>query len=151
MSIRTIAFFVIALLLAMAPTTQAQQVPTGTVSAEPAPITLSGSGQQITNRFLLEAGLTIFRLRNSGERHFSATLMDGNGEYLSLLANTTGTFDGSTPVGVEVAGEYVVDVSSSGRWVIVAEQPRPTLAPPVPLTLTGPGQQATQFLTILAG
>lgn len=115
------------------------------------PIQLSGSGQQASQKFTLGEGLSIFRMTHSGQGNFSIWLLDSNGEKVELLVNVIGSFNGSKAVRVNTPGEYVLDVQASGGWTVKIEQPRPTTAPSVPKTLSGRGQQASEFITLNSG
>jgi hypothetical protein len=110
---------------------------------EPQPITLSGAGKEVTSRFRLEKGLSVFNMKHEGSSNFILWLMDTFGQNKELLANEIGSFQGSTALGITSAGDYVMDITADGSWNIRVEQPRPTTGPPLPLTLTGTGHKAT--------
>jgi hypothetical protein len=120
---------------------------------EPAPINLSGVGQQATRAFELETGLAIFRMTHQGDGHFSTTLLDSNGNRTagmdSLLANVVGPFDGSRAIQAE-SGQHVMDVSASGPWTIKIEQPRPSSASET-TRFDGNSQAATEFFALSRG
>jgi hypothetical protein len=120
---------------------------------EPAPINLSGVGQQATGPFDLESGLAIFWMTHQGDGHFSSTLLDSNGNRTagmeSLLANVVGPFDGSRVIQAE-SGQHVIDVSASGPWTIMIEQPRPSSAPETS-RFDGNSQAATDFFELSQG
>jgi hypothetical protein len=86
-----------------------------------APITVSGTGQKATEKFMLEKGLVVFKMTHSGGGHFSVTLLDSNGDYIALLANEVGAFDGSKAEKINKSGEYLFDVSADGAWTISTE------------------------------
>lgn len=121
------------------------------VPPEPAPIVLSGTGQQASQKFTLENGLSVFRMTHDGTSNFSITLMDGEGRRIELLVNEIGRFDGSKAVGISGKGEYLLDISASGGWTVTIERPRPETAVGKPITLKGTGQQASSFVKLDKG
>jgi len=121
------------------------------VMPEPALIELSGTGQQASQKFTLENGLSIFKMTHSGTSNFSITLMDSDGQRVELLVNEIGKFDGAKAVGVSKKGEYVLDISANGNWTIKIEQPRPTSAQSEAQTFTGIGQQVTPIFNLDKG
>lgn len=108
------------------------------------PQTFNGKSQAVTPKFTLEGGLSIFRMKHQGTANWAPKLLDSEGNPVELLANEIGKFDGAKAVQVE-AGEYVIDVTANGAWEIVAEQPRPIEAPPLPAALSGSGQTVSAF------
>lgn len=121
------------------------------VIPEPAPIELSGTGQQASQKFTLENGLSIFKMTHSGTSNFSITLMDSDGQTVELLVNEIGKFDGSKAVGIEKKGEYVLDISANGKWTVDITQPRPNSPQSEAQTFTGTGQQATLIFNLDKG
>lgn len=118
---------------------------------EPAPIELSGTSQQATQKFTLEIGLSIFKMTHAGTSNFAITLMDSDGQRIELLVNEIGKFDGAKAVGIAKNGEYILDVSANGKWTVKIEQPRPTTAESKPKTFTGTGQQVSPFVKLDKG
>jgi len=86
-----------------------------------APINLSGNGQQASEKFTLPKGLATFKMKYSGQSHFSIFLLDGDGDKIELLVNEIGGFDGSKAVKVRRAGTYLLDVSADAPWSVVIE------------------------------
>jgi len=118
---------------------------------EPGPINLSGTGQQASQKFILEKGLSIFRITHSGQSHFGIWLLDENGNNVELLVNKIGTFNGAKAVSINKKGTHILDISADGQWTVKIEQPRPTIAPSIPKTFTGVGQQVSGFMIIPKG
>ena len=116
-----------------------------------ADITLSGSGDTVTERFELSSGIAIFHMTYDGDRNFIVTLYTSAGEMVDLLANEIGSYSGSSLVGVTGGplraseGEHYLEVKASGPWEIVVEHPKATSAPSTPLTLTGSGDEVKAF------
>ena len=130
-------------------TTPALEAPTATPTPEP--ITLSGTGQEATSKFSLETGLSVFRMNHDGDRNFIVWLLNDEGDQIDLLVNKIGEFDGSKAVGITKQGDYILDISADGSWTITIEQPRPSYASPVPKTLKGTGQQASEMFYLDTG
>jgi hypothetical protein len=121
------------------------------VIPEPAPIELSGTSQQATQKFTLESGLSIFKMTHAGTSNFAITLMDSDGQRVELLVNEIGKFDGAKAIGIAKRGEYILDISANGKWTVKIEQPRPTTAESKPKTFTGTGQQVSPFIKLDKG
>ena len=133
------------------PTTTPTPSSTSTSTDEsPKPITLSGSGQQASSKFILSSGLSVFKMTHSGSGNFAVELLDSNGKTVELLANTIGSFNGSKAVGIQSNGTYLLNITASGKWTVTIEQPRPTSAPNV-TDFSGKSQTATQLFTLSAG
>jgi len=116
----------------------------------PVPITLSGTGQQASEMFYLDEGLVVFEMTHDGDGYFGIWLLDDEGGRIDLLVNEGGDFNGSKAVGINKAGIYLLDISADGNWTITIEQPRPSTAP-VPKTLNGTGQQASEMFYLDEG
>jgi hypothetical protein len=120
------------------------------IKPAPAPITISGNGQQASQRFNLDQGLSIFTMQNTGQSNFIVHLLDSNGNTVDGLANEIGNFSGSKAEHISNAGSYLFDVDSDGPWTITITQPRPTSAQS-PSSLNGRGPQATSFFSLPQG
>jgi len=118
---------------------------------EPEVIKLSGTGQQASQKFNLENGLSVFRMTHAGTSNFAITLLDSAGENVELLVNEIGKFSGSKAAGIEKKGEYVLDVSANGSWTVEIEQPRSNSAQSEAQTFTGTGQQVTPIFNLEKG
>lgn len=117
------------------------------INAQTSPSDLSGTGQQATQKFSLDSGLSIFHMTHSGQHNFAVWLLDSSGNRVELLANEIGGFNGVKAVGVTTSGEYLLDIAADGDWTVKVEQPRPTTAPSVPQNFTGKGQQTSEFFS----
>jgi PKD repeat protein len=110
----------------------AQATTTETISVEPytpppAPTptpteSFSGSGQQVTALFRLTAGLAIFRMTHTGNSNFIIVLEDDTGDWVELLVNEIGSFNGATSVHIEDTGWFMLDISADGAWTVTIEQ-----------------------------
>ncbi len=116
----------------------------------PSPINISGTGQQASQKFNLEQGLSIFTMQNSGQSNFIVQLLDSNGNTIGTLANEIGNFSGSKALNIANDGSYLFNVDSDGPWSITITQPRPISAPPMS-AFNGHGPQATAFFTLSQG
>ncbi len=76
----------------------------------------SGAGQEATDLFSLDAGLTVFQMEHQGPGDFTVRLLDEQGGLVEELARATGPFRGSKAVGVPRSGRYLLDVNATGRW-----------------------------------
>lgn len=124
--------------------------PTATPVVIP-PIELKGKGQQVTSKFPLQVGLSVFNMHYEGRGNFAAILFDQNGTRLELLANTINDFDGASAVRIEKNLEYVLEVHAETDWTIKIEQPRVSSADPTPRSFKGTGQRASPFFTLGPG
>jgi hypothetical protein len=136
---------------ALTPTPTLTPTPAPTLTPAPTPTSLSGTGQEATQKFALEKGLSIFRMTHDGDANFAIWLLDNEGDRIELLVNEIGEFDGSKAVGIKNQGDYILDISADGRWAITIEQPRPSSASSVPKTLKGKGQQASEVFYLNTG
>jgi hypothetical protein len=119
--------------------------------SEPEPIILSGNGQEATSKFILEKGLTIFNMKHDGTSNFAVWLMDSSGRRVDLLVNEIGEFDGSKAIGIENAGQYILDIDANGNWEVEIKQPRPITGSSIPKTITGVGQKVTELFYLNTG
>ena len=115
------------------------------------PIVLTGSGQQATDLFELEAGLTIINMTHQGQANFIVDLLDEQGQNIGPLgiANVIGSFEGSTAVQTK-AGQHLLDVEADGPWEITVEQPRPDEVPAT-RQFSGDSKQATELFQLSGG
>jgi hypothetical protein len=125
--------------------------PASPAPIEPAPQSFSGKGKRVSDRFRLEQGLSIFRMKHSGRSNFIMELIDESGRTVELLVNEIGSFDGAKAIGVRTAGTYVIDIDADGNWSVTIEQPRPTSAPSTPSSFTGRGAKVTPFFALQSG
>lgn len=116
------------------------------IKPAPEPIILQGTSDKATTTFVLEEGISIFRMTHDGWSNFAIWLYDAEtGERVDLLVNEIGPFSGSTIVGVTgkigqaSPGSHLLDITADGNWEVIIEQPRPTTAPIPPQTFTGRG------------
>ncbi|MFH2055148.1 MAG: hypothetical protein ABIJ61_04250 [bacterium] len=116
----------------------------------PENITLNGHGQQASPKFQLLDGLSVFDMKHVGSSNFSVVLLDSDGEYVELLANEIGHFDGSKPVSIPAKGTYILDIDADGPWEIEIKQPRLSRAPDTK-EFAGRGQQCSKIFQLKRG
>ena len=117
------------------------------------PINLTGAGQQASQKFTLEEGLSIFSLTHTGNENFIVWLLDGDGQKIKLLVNTIGLSNASLSeaVGIDKKGEYLLDIYTNGEWSVEIEQPRPSVADTDSRFFTGTGNQVSPFFKLDKG
>lgn len=86
------------------------------------PHTFSGTGQQVSPFIILSEGLTRFQMRHDGSHNFAIVLLDGRGDWVDLLVNEIGPFDGSKATGIRQPGPYLLDIAADGNWTVTIEQ-----------------------------
>jgi hypothetical protein len=118
---------------------------------EPSPINLIGSGGQASQQFHLEKGLSLFSIKHQGSSNFIVWLVDSSGRKVDLLVDVIGEFSGSKAEGITTADDYSLDITADDAWTVDIAQPRPQIATPAPLSMTGVGQHATRFFTLKPG
>jgi hypothetical protein len=91
-------------------------------TAQSIPVTLSGSGDQVSEPFNLKKGLIKFASKNVDNSkypsNFIVYLVDSNGNSQGLVANDIGTKESSKATSVSKDGIYMLDVMSGGEWEI---------------------------------
>jgi hypothetical protein len=86
------------------------------------PISLSGTGRTgLTRVFKLAAGRRNFTGSHTGKMNFSAVLKAADGEYITLVFNKIGAYNGTYTTIVEKSGDYVLDVEADGDWTVSIE------------------------------
>lgn len=107
--------------------------------SQPEAVQLSGEGDTLTDPFTLTEGLFVAEMEHTGESNFAPWLLDDQGEKESLLANTTGNYQGEYIDNIDTAGEFSVDVSADGPWSITISQPEFASGRALPTTYQGSG------------
>lgn len=80
-----------------------------------------GSGIHATALFSLESGSTVFSYSYEGASNFIVWLLDSSGNQEKLIVNEIGSISGSEPLPL-AAGNYLLDIYSSGDWQISIDQ-----------------------------
>ena len=125
---------------------------------EPEPIEFSGQGDDVSSKFTLEEGITIITMTHSGESNFAIKLLDNTGGLVDLLVNEIGVFDGSVAIGVREdniigakPGIHLLDITADSSWTVLIEQPRPTSAKALPISINGKGCGVSPFFVLDEG
>lgn len=133
---------------------------TVTVSQQqPQTVTLQGSGDDTTQSFELQEGVTIFEMSHTGSSNFAIWLYNvATAEQEELLVNEIGNYDGSVLIGVTSGysadveeGTYLLEVTADGNWQVTIEQPRPSTADDIPTSYSGNGDTVPQPFTLDSG
>lgn len=114
-------------------------------------IELSGSGAEVSDPFQLEEGLSVITLTHSGDSNFIVRVLSTSDDDTEYLVNEIGDYDGVTAFGVDVAGEYVLDVDADGPWTATIEQPRDTSNAQYTKSFSGEGMMVTDFIKVEEG
>ena len=119
--------------------------------AEPENISISGDGQEASQEFFLDEGLSIFSMKHSGSSNFAVWLLDSSGNKVDLLANEVEDFDGAKAVGISQSDDFVLDIEADGPWLVDISQPRPEIAQSAPVSFIGTGQQVPPLFELSPG
>lgn len=118
------------------------EVPTGYFgNSDVEDITVSGSGNNVSNKFTLKAGFAIITQKNTGSSNFIVDMKNGDGTDFKSLANEIGTFTGTTYIDVPTDGEYLFNVQSDGNWSFSISQRVAETSVNNTLQASGSGQQ----------
>jgi len=121
------------------------------VTTQSAPLNFTGHGPRVSPLFTLSSGLAIFHMEHTGSANFIILLLDDHGNWVNLLVNEIGSFDGAKAVGIGITGTYSLDIQADGDWVVTIEQPHPASAPTVPQTYSDMGKQVSPLFTLTSG
>lgn len=92
-----------------------QSVP---ADADRLPQRLSGAGPRASRFLRFDSGVVRFAMTHNGEGNFAIELYDATGDYVDLLVNEVGPFDGSKVVTIDQAGLFILNITAGGRWTI---------------------------------
>jgi hypothetical protein len=90
--------------------------------AQGAPVTLTGSGQQVTQFFSLNAGPATFHVTHDGWENFNVWLFSNDGTRVERIASTVGIYDQTTTMNITSSGVYVLDIQADGTWKVDIRQ-----------------------------
>ena len=110
-------------------------------------LSLEGKGKK-SQTFNAGGGLTIIKLAHRGPSNF--VVLYGQGQATQLLVNEVGLYEGSRALGLP-AGDYILEIDTTGDWAVQIDQSVPTTAEAPPQTLSGDGQAATKFFSLKPG
>lgn len=129
----------------------------------PDPVEWTGEGSGLSDVIDHEGGLAVVRLAHAGQEDFTAEVVDedgdrveglyededAGGDYLGVLTDSEGRYQGSRALVLEEAA-YRVEVTADGPWGMRWTQPRYERAPEVPQTRSGDADSATKPFTVRA-
>lgn len=88
-------------------------------TAAPAPASFTGAGTTATPKFSLKEGLIRVTLQHDGQHNFIVQLLDSTGKHVgSSWANETGVVNQTKAIRVPADGDYLLDITADGNWVI---------------------------------
>jgi hypothetical protein len=114
-------------------------------------IKVQGTGQQASEKFVLQPGLTMVEVSHDGQSNLIVRLLDEDGKSIDTLFNQIGTFRGAQGFGFATGGQRLLEVAADGNWTVAINQPQPTDAQPLPTELQGTGYEATPFIHLDKG
>lgn len=85
-------------------------------------VQFKGSGQSASPTFQLPAGAYVMKMTHNGRRNFAVVVQTTGGDYVGLMANTIGAFDGSKVLVIEQGGKFIMDITADGDWTIAISQ-----------------------------
>ncbi|MEW2636004.1 hypothetical protein AB0903_31285 [Streptomyces sp. NPDC048389] len=132
--VAAVVLLVVALTAAQSGAVASVRQPTPSVP----PITLSGTGQEVTDEFALTDGLAVVRSECvSCTGNFIVEILDDRRQVKDLVVNRTGSYEGSKGVGVS-AGDHVLQVDADAPWTVEITQPGvPSSAAALPQSWSG--------------
>ncbi len=116
-----------------------------------AAVKLSGSGDQASAKFHLQAGISTWEIAHDGRSNFQVALLSKDGKSADTTVNEIGRYKGTIAVRVAKAGDYLLNVNADGKWSVAINQLRPAEAPATPLEAAGKGTSLTRFVTLPKG
>lgn len=80
-------------------------------------ITVSGTGNNVSQKFSLTTGYAIITANNAGSSNFVVDMKNGDGtDFKSILINEIGNYSGSLYIEIPTDGDYLFSVESDGNW-----------------------------------
>lgn len=127
--------------------------PTATVTGTELPVTLTGSGVDVSEAVTLGAGVLVAQLSHAGSGTFAVALLDSSGAEVAELADGSGAWNGTRAIVIPATGEYVAEVTATGAWEIVLDtrDPGSSAISVLPFAQSGQGSQAVYFVRIAPG
>jgi len=112
---------------------------------------LTGKGDQASQKFSLQAGLSLWQVEHDGRHNFQVSLLNQEGREVSMPLNEIGTWKGTLLVGIAKPGEYLLNVRADGKWAITIREPRPESGASKPFAKQGKGSDLAGFVTLPDG
>ncbi len=112
---------------------------------------VAGKGDQVTQKFSLQSGLSIWHVTNEGPSNFQVSLLNDQGKSVDMAVNEIGSWNGTFVVRVPKTGDYLLNVKSTGNWTVAIREPRPEAGQPKPIAKQGRGTDVPVFVTLPEG
>lgn len=90
--------------------------------ARNAPVSLAGTGEQVTDFFALDTGLATFEITHDGYSDFEIWLYDSYGTRLERLVSDYGTYNGLCMANISKRGIFLMSVLADGHWIVNVSQ-----------------------------
>lgn len=99
--------------------------PTATPAPSPTPIIykFNGNGDDYVMFTSPGSGLAQFSIAHRGDSNFAVELHTADGDYIELLVNEIGDYNGRTTQRVG-PGQYVLDITADGGWAVTVAPPQ---------------------------
>ena len=98
-------------------------------SADALPLNLTGKGCDVSPFFVLDEGLTVFKMTHDGDSNFAITLLSTDGRVAELLVNEIGSYSGKKAIGVKQGniigarpGIHILSIIADGNWTVSISQ-----------------------------
>jgi len=88
---------------------------------------LNGKGTVASDAYYFDCGMHKISVKHFGDRYFSVVAYDITGDYIDLVVNEIGNYEGTTILDIDKKGFYVFDISGSSDayWTIyVGDEPK---------------------------
>lgn len=107
-----------------APTATLAPTATTGPTATPVVFEFSGIGDGLIRFTTPQGGLAEFILTHQGDGNFTVKLVTDQGEYIDLLVNEIGNYEGVRASRIE-AGEYILEITATdGAWAAIITPPQ---------------------------
>lgn len=119
----------------------------------PAPLVMTGRGDNISADFTASGPLVIVEFQHNGSGHFGVTLKNAaDAAMVGLVANTIGAANGASMETLD-AGAYFYDVSADGDWTITTKLAGhwERASGPAPYSFSGNGVAVPPIFTLADG
>jgi hypothetical protein len=124
------------------PRPTATRIPTAT--ARPTPAILTGMGSDVVDNPWVGFGL--LHITYTGRGNFAITSYDENNQYMDLLVNTIGSYEGTVPLDFEDGSQTArFQVEASGPWTIEIRPLEMIRIETIPGTFTGKSDDIIAF------
>jgi len=112
---------------------------------------VAGKGDQVSQKFSLQAGLSIWQISNEGPSNFQISLLNPQGKEVAMTTNEIGNWHGTIAVRIPKTGDYLLNVRSSGNWSVAIREPRPETGVAKPVAKQGKGSDVPVFVNLTEG